>query len=120
MQIEKGKFYRLRNGSKMECWCTDFPGEYPIRGRLWETDGRAYVSSWRASGRYADDVIAEYDVVAEWEDPRQVELWVVINKLTGGFDTAYETKSEAEDRAGNSRTRSEWLVIKVTGTEVVE
>lgn len=69
MKIEKGKFYKLRDGSKYECYATDRGGDFPIhgavnRGCIWGFMGH------RADGYYyLNREPSPYDIVAEWVEP---------------------------------------------------
>lgn len=77
LKIEAGKFYRIRNGDKVEIYSTDNPGIFPIHGRF--VVGGKY-DDWRNSnlitftkegsfsfgGRESE---GPKDIIGEWVEP---------------------------------------------------
>lgn len=67
MKLEKGKFYRLRNGDKLEVYSTDNPGEYPVHGRAF-SDGETIFVCMTTEGNKTTIVQTGYDIISEWTD----------------------------------------------------
>lgn len=67
LKIEKGKYYRTRNGLKVEIYSTNNYGLYPIHGRIFESNLNTSCI-WNKNGFVANKIIvSQFDIVADWE-----------------------------------------------------
>lgn len=70
LEIEVGKFYRLRNGLKARIYAVDGGGSYKIHGAVFDASSPKlwWINIWRASGRQ-DSQNYEHgqDIVSEWD-----------------------------------------------------
>ena len=64
MKIEKGKFYKTRDGRKAECLTTELKGVGETLATL--IDGNLAVHY--SNGKYYSDGDSEYDLISEWKD----------------------------------------------------
>ena len=69
MKLELGKFYRTRDGLKVQLYCLDAVGEYPVHGRTFD-GGDHHPRGWTAEGDYQRMSPGTHakDIVAEWKD----------------------------------------------------
>ena len=113
IQFEVGKNYRTRDGRRVRCLATDGQRKYPVV--CMNTDG-GYVYSLDAEGNYVEGGHESgMDVVAEWVEPLDLEMWVVLE--TDGSKMFCSTYAQADynyDPDDGDR------IIRVRVTEVVE
>lgn len=90
MKIEKGKFYRTRDGRKVEILKTDAKNPYPIIGMVTH---RSYAHEscrhWSDNGTYLkSDKENSYDIIGEWEEaldfdpyclPKWADKWIAMD-----------------------------------------
>ena len=89
MKIEKGKFYKTRDGRKVEILKTDAKNMHPIIGITQHSDGNELCAHWSDNGMYlksAEDNI--YDIIGEWEEaldfdpyclPKWADKWIAMD-----------------------------------------
>lgn len=69
MKIEKGRFYKLRNGEKAEIYAVNRKGAYCIHGTICIDDIDDEVRTWREDGQYSN-LEHSRDIVSEWVEPK--------------------------------------------------
>lgn len=70
MKLEVGKFYKTRDGKKVEILKTDVKSkDYPVIGILLEIDGSEIVKTYTHSGENLINSTTIYDIVSEWQEP---------------------------------------------------
>lgn len=76
MNIQPGKFYRLRNGCKAEIYSVGNPGLYSVHGRIFD-EGEVTPDAWQSPGNYRyGGSESQFDIIAEWEEPApKLVLW---------------------------------------------
>lgn len=89
MKIEKGKFYRTRDGRKVEILKTDAKNAYPIIGITLHSDGYELCAHWCDNGMYLkSDEDDSYDIIGEWEEaldfdpyclPKWADKWIAMD-----------------------------------------
>ena len=113
LNIQPGKFYKLRNGCKMECYSVGNAGLYSVHGRIFE-DGQTSCDQWQSPGNYRLGEQSDYDIIAEWEEPApKLVLWRLKADLHNGFDVV-------EEHCGTLRLLEEGCVIKNSNWERVD
>lgn len=68
MKLEKGKFYRLRNGDKFEVYSTDNPGYYPVHGRVLNPSDSRFQTKTSDGKHYNQEYLDSRDIISEWVD----------------------------------------------------
>ncbi len=88
MKIEKGKFYKTRNGRKVEILKTDAKNPYPIVGSITRSDGIELSASWCDNGTYlkyaehANDIIDELEEALDFDPyclPKWADKWIAMD-----------------------------------------
>ena len=89
MKIEKGKFYRTRDGRKVEILKTDAKNAYPIVGSITDSNGHERGCSWRDNGMSLKNAYKScYDIIGEWEEsldfdpyclPKWADQWIAMD-----------------------------------------
>lgn len=76
MQIEKDKFYKTRDGRKVEIYSTDNGGLHPVHGRIKNFDGTNTLHVWTNDGKWDGHKFEESknDLIAEWFEPVTVSM----------------------------------------------
>jgi len=114
MQIEAGKTYRTRNGSKARILATDINNaHYPVCAAVTEVFGNESVRIYPADGRYFS-ICGEstFDLVSEWREPVKVSGWV--NVYAGDRTSSiWDVRAEADAHAFEGRL----ACVYVEGTE---
>lgn len=68
-QIEVGKLYRTRNGTKVRIYATDVEGDLPIHGAVYYPEYNHWsANSWREDG-VDGDYLPDFDIIGEWMEP---------------------------------------------------
>ncbi len=67
MKIEAGKFYKARNGDKVEIIHIHHGVSHPAIGYIGKETS---VRDWHIDGKYSSEKIGHLDLVSEWEEPR--------------------------------------------------
>lgn len=88
IKFEKGKFYKTRDGRKVECVHTNVGGTRPL---LFAIDGVDSFSTKQNGSFYQDDGDSRYNIISEWHDERVV--WVV---FSGDYRSAFTSPSYAD------------------------
>ena len=78
IKFEKGKFYKTRDGRKVECVHTNVGGTRPL---LFAIDGEDSFFLQPDGRLYICEDTSEYDIISEWAEERVV--WVFRSGLTG-------------------------------------
>ncbi len=71
MKIEAGKFYKTRDGHKVEIYSTDNGKYRPVHGRIFgvSDDGNS-LDAFKADGKYFESGNDDnWDLVSEWREP---------------------------------------------------
>ena len=113
MQLEVGKFYRTRDGRKVEILRIIKNPIYPVAGIIYGRDMAIWDSlvSWTLEGIYNFKEEDGKDIVSEWREPIVFRGWV--NIYPDGARSIYETKERADYCANSDRI----ACVYVTGTE---
>lgn len=108
MEIEAGKFYRCRDGSKAHVtgrkMFTDDPGEYWMGDR--ENTG---YKTWYKDGHYSYEANEDssHDLVAEWEEPKkegEPDQWFYANIDRNEIASSLYSESELNKAKDNNDT----------------
>lgn len=88
LKIERDKKYKLRNGTVVRVLATDCAGGYPMvvqdsNGNLFRYHSNGQTDAYRTN---------EYDIVAEYREPRTF----YINFYGDGSNRAFNTEAEAK------------------------
>lgn len=78
IKFEKGKFYKTRDGRKVECVHTNVGGTRPL---LFAIDGEDSFFLQPDGRLYICEDTSEYDIISEWREERVV--WVVRSGRSG-------------------------------------
>lgn len=106
MNIERNKWYVLRNGEKVRVVCVDAPGKFPV------VVLDAVGMSWHyTQGGKPASATKDHDIIREHREPARV--WV--NIYRNGNHSAYDSAAEAHENHGAHATR-----IAVEFVEVVK
>ena len=107
MNIERDKWYVMRNGEKVRVVCVDAPGEYPVIGI--DKDGAL---TFTATGHFEKEgVNHRFDLISEYREPARV--WV--NFYPDDAHMAFDSAAAAHENHGAHATR-----IAVEFVEVVK
>jgi hypothetical protein len=112
MKFEVGKHYRTRNGERVRCIAIDGHVKYPI---IVLKPNVGWTRQLTDIGRLTDDFESGWDVVSEWSEPLDLEMWVVLE--SDGSKIFCSTFAQADY---NSEPDDGDRIIKVRVTEVVE
>ncbi len=105
MKIEKGKFYKTRDGRKVEILKTDVKNPQSIIGMITRSDGHEFCASWYDNGMYfkgAEDNID--DIIGEWKEaldfdphclPKWSNQWIAMD--ADGEWYSYSTKPTLDE-----------------------
>ncbi len=85
LTLEAGKFYRTRGGQKAEIVAKGADGVGEFHQFIGWRNGA--VEGWREDGRYRMGGEYEYDLVAEWVEPKRIKGWLTITDTAGGAKT---------------------------------
>ena len=88
IKFEKGKFYKTRDGRKVECVHTNVGGTRPL---LFAIDGEDSFFLQPDGRLYICEDTSEYDIISEWAGERVV--WVV---FSGDYRSAFTSPSYAD------------------------
>jgi hypothetical protein len=79
LKIEAGKFYVTRDWRKARVDATDYSGDYPICGGIYDEDvdsERPYSQSWTGGGIVVIGEEVSDDIIGPWIDPpKPLEFW---------------------------------------------
>ena len=118
MKLEAGKYYRTRDGRKAFVACVDNPLPHDADEKcigFVHDDVYIGATTWCSDGtNYVDGCDHEYDLVEEWVDPLDQEMWVNTYGDTINSNTMFYSTKECADRNDHCRTG----VIKVRVTEI--
>lgn len=105
MQLEVGKFYKTRDGEKVEI-LAQREGVF-----IGWSDGYLGVQTWKASGQNLSGtfMVDDWDIIEAWEERVVLEGW--INVYPSGLGEPHSTRQDAVKRG--DKTRMGCLYIKV-------
>ncbi len=106
MKIEKGKFYKTRDGRKVEILKTDAKNTYPIVGLITLSEDYELYTVWSDNGKYNAECLEESsaDIIGEWEEaldfdpyclPKWADKWIAMD-ADGGWH-CYSIEPTPED-----------------------
>ena len=89
MKIEKGKFYKTRDGRKVEIIKTDAKNIHPIIGLITRSEGVEICALWSDNGKYLKNNAQSFnDIIGEWEEaldfdpyclPKWADQWIAMD-----------------------------------------
>lgn len=96
LKIERDKKYKLRSGTVARVLATDMEGPYPVvAAYTGEEAGRSYLIVVNLDSDGRSDSDGQYDIVAEYREPRTF----YINFYGDGSNCAFNTEAEAKSSA---------------------
>ena len=124
MKIEKGKFYKTRDGRKVEILKTDAKNAYPIVGLLTYSEGIERVCSWSDNGKFNAQCLEEspYDIIGEWEEaldfdpyclPKWADQWIAMDEGGGWYSYSISPEQDEDYKAWISDLGVEFSEIPV-------
>lgn len=102
LKIEAGKFYRTRGGKKAFVAYVGNPfseGNEQEEAIGWVEKANGYRESWCRDGKfYRHRGLSEYDLVAEWKEPKRIKGWlnVYLDEDNGSPTVGMLNKSKSE------------------------
>jgi hypothetical protein len=100
MKIEKGKFYKSRNGQKWEVLTTERNDEYFSVITMCCDDGGLLIALHQNGMFYNDKSESDFDLIAEWTEPVEIPWsdyptwckWVAMDKDGEWYGFDYKPK----------------------------
>jgi hypothetical protein len=114
MNIQKGKFYKTRDGRKVEVYATNKGNHQPIHAAITSGGDFWTAVTYDAEGRYnIDKSEHDFDIIEEWVS----EGWIVL--FDGGcgpeaWGTIFDTYEEAEEFAIEELEWDLHSIVKIT------
>lgn len=102
MQLEIGKFYKSRQGTKAMYVGEDSDG-YPVFAHYWHNGEpeRASMTIHCKDGRRGTESPNSIDIIGEWTEPQSGTVYV--NIYRAGMLFAYDNLNDAKSRADKTR-----------------
>jgi hypothetical protein len=107
MKIEKGKFYKSRNGQKWEVLTTERGSIYKIVAL--REDGQI-LTLFQNGCAYSDKSESDFDIIAEWIEPVEIPWsdyptwckWVAMDEYDGWFGFEFKPLKKNVTWSGNT------------------
>ena len=108
MKIEKGKFYKTRDGRKVEILKTDAKSMHPIVGLITYSDDDELCAHWSDNGVYLKNAYkSSCDIISEWEEaldfdpyclPKWADQWIAMD--SDGWWHSYSIEPTPDEDCG--------------------
>jgi hypothetical protein len=78
MNIEAGKEYTARDGSRVRIYATDADEPLPIHGAILNLDRGWLIQNWHKNGYVGSAPVGPIDIISEVPETIEIDCWVMV------------------------------------------